>query len=406
MPDFSSLFSQDVQCMKYSAIRRMARYALRSDIISFAAGAPNVDTFPVEDIKAITASILENDFRGALQYGLTLGYVTLIEAVVDICRSQRSITASPDNIAITSGSQQALDLIGRLFLDPGDVVFLELPSYIGGISAFRNLQAELVGVRQASDGIEIEDLVAQIESCRRLGKRTKLIYVIPNFQNPTGVTIGLEKRKALLEVASRFGLLIVEDDPYGAVYFDPSFAAPLRTIKSLDSEGRVIYVSTFSKILAAGLRVAWIVAPASIIEKVDLAKQAMDLCGSMLDQRIVAECWRQGIIQRHLPKIREFYKSRCQVMLQTLQASMPSEVRWTKLAGGLFLWLTLPEQLDSEALLEDSIERARVTYVVGHPFFVDGKGQQTLRLAFSRETEDNIRAGIHNLSQVFRSHLE
>jgi 2-aminoadipate transaminase len=406
MNDYSSMFSQDVRCMKYSAIRRMARYALRSDIISLAAGAPNADTFPVEEIKAITASILEKDSKGALQYGLTLGYRGLIEAVMDLCRSRKSIEATMDQIAITSGSQQALDLIGRLFLDPGDVVFVELPSYVGGISAFRNLQAELVGVRQAGDGIEIEDLIAKVEACLRLGKRTKLIYVIPNFQNPSGVTISMEKRKGLIEVASRFDLLIVEDDPYGEVCFDASMAAQLRSIKSLDGADRVIYVSSFSKILSAGLRVAWMVASAPIIEKLDLAKQATDLCGSMLDQRIVAECWRRGVVRGHLPRIREFYRTRCRVMLKALQASMPPQVRWTEPAGGLFLWITLPEHLDSEVLLEEAIERAKVTYVFGHPFFVNGQGRQTLRLAFSRETEDNIRAGVHQLAQVFKSHLE
>jgi 2-aminoadipate transaminase len=406
MTDCTSLFSHDVHCMKYSAIRRMARIALRNDIISFAAGAPNAETFPVDEIKAIAAFILETDSKGALQYGLTLGYGRLIEAVVDFSHARKGMSVTPDQVAITSGSQQALDLIGRLFLDPGDVVFLELPSYIGGISAFRNLQAELVGVRQAADGILIEDLVARIEQCRRSGKRTKLIYVIPNFQNPSGLTISLEKRQALLEIASRFDLLIVEDDPYGDVYFDERISDQLLAIKSLDREGRVVYLSTFSKILSPGLRTGWIVASAPIIEKLDLVKQAADLCGSMLDQRIVAECWRQGVVQRNLPKIRQFYKARCQVMLESLQASMPAGVQWTQPAGGLFLWVTLPETLDSGALLEEAIERVQVTYVSGHPFYVNGEGRHTLRLAFSKESEDNIRAGIPKLAQVFRNHLE
>ena len=406
MADYSSLYSQDVHCMKYSAIRRMAPIALRTDIISFAAGAPNVETFPVDEIRAIAAFILETDSKGALQYGLTLGYAGLIEAVVDFCHTRKGMRLTPDQVAITSGSQQALDLVGRLFLDPGDVVFLELPSYIGGISAFRNFQAELVGVRQASDGIDIEDLVARIEQCRRSGKRTKLIYVIPNFQNPSGLTISLEKRKALLEVASRFELLIVEDDPYGEVYFDERISDQLVAIKSLDREGRVAYLSTFSKILSAGLRAGWIVAAAPIIERLDLAKQAADLCGSMLDQRIVAECWRRGVIRQHLPRIRQFYKARCQTMLESLQASMPAGVRWTRPAGGLFLWVTLPEILDSEALLEEAIERVQVTYVFGHPFYVNGQGRHTLRLAFSKESEDNIRAGIPKLAQIFRNHLK
>lgn len=406
MTDFDSLFSKDVSCMKYSAIRRMAKLASRQDIISFAAGAPNVDTFPVEDIRRITASILDSDSKAALQYGLTLGYSGLIDAVVEFCCRQKGMKASAEQVCITSGSQQALDLIGRLFLDPGDVVFMELPSYVGAISAFRNLQAETVGVRQMADGIDIEDLVAQMEACRKSGRRPKLLYVTPNFQNPSGITLSLEKRRLLVEVAERSGLIVVEDDPYGEVYFDAQIADGLRPIQTFGDENRVIYLSSFSKILAAGLRVGWIVAAPSVIEKLDLAKQATDLCGSMLDQRIVAECWRQGVVLRHLPVIREFYRARCEVMLEALAGAMPAPVRWTKPSGGLFLWVTLPEQLDSDLLLTEAVEQAQVAYVTGQPFFVNGKGHHTLRLAFSRETEDNIRAGISRLAQLFERHLE
>ncbi|MCI0421670.1 MAG: PLP-dependent aminotransferase family protein [Acidobacteria bacterium] len=406
MTEFAPLFSQDAACMQYSAIRRMAKFALHPGIISFAAGAPSAETFPAEDIRRITASILETDSRAALQYGLTLGYTGLIEVVVEFCRSRRSINAVAEEVCITSGSQQALDLVGRLFLDPGDAVFLELPSYIGAISAFRNLQAELVGVRQEPDGMEIQDLVDRIEGCQKSGRRAKLIYVIPNFQNPSGLTTSQEKRRAILEVAQRFGLLVVEDDPYGDMCFDPLTASGLAPMKSADVEGRVIYLSTFSKILAAGLRVGWIVAAKSIIAKVDLAKQSIDLCGSMLDQRIVAECCRQGVVERHLPKIRKFYKRKCQTMLDSLDAAMPPVVQWTRPAGGLFVWAALPDGFDSEVLLTEAIEQAKVTYVPGHPFHVNGAGRNTLRLAFSKESEDNIRAGIHRLAQVFKHHLE
>jgi 2-aminoadipate transaminase len=406
MTEFAPLYSQDVACMRYSAIRRMAKLAMQPDIIGFAAGTPSAETFPAEEIRRITASILETDAKGALQYGLTLGYAGLIDAVCHFSQARRTINCARDEICITSGSQQAVDLIGRLFLDPGDVVLVELPSYIGGISAFRNLQAELVGVRQAPDGIEIDDLVARIEACRREGKKTKLLYVIPNFQNPSGLTISPPKRRALLEVASRYGLLIIEDDPYGEVCFDPATASDLRPIKSMDTEGRVIYLSTFSKILAAGLRVGWIVAAKPVIEKLDLVKQSTDLCGGMLDQRIVAECLRLGVVERQLPRIREFYRQKCQVMLASLDQSMPSEIQWTRPAGGLFLWIELPESLDSEAILPEAIERARVIYVPGQPFHVDDAGRNTLRVAFSKESEDNIRAGIHRLAQIFKHHLE
>lgn len=406
MTEFAPLYSQDVACMQYSAIRRMAKLAMQPDIIGFAAGTPSAETFPVDEIRRIASSILEADAKAALQYGLTLGYAGLIDAVSSFSRSRRAIQSTTEEICITSGSQQALDLIGRLFLDPGDVVLVELPSYIGAIGAFRNLQAELVGVRQAPDGIEIEDLTARIEACQRAGKKVKLLYVIPNFQNPSGLTISSAKRRALLDVAARYGLLIVEDDPYGEVCFDPSMAPDLRPIKSMDTEGRVIYLSTFSKILAAGLRVGWIVAAKPVIEKLDLVKQSTDLCGSMFDQRIVAECLRQGVVERHLPGIREFYKQKCQVMLASLEQAMPHEVQWTRPAGGLFVWVVLPDLLNSEAILPESIEQARVIYVPGHPFHVNDTGRNTLRVAFSKESEDNIRVGIHHLAQVFKRHLE
>lgn len=406
MIDFAPLYSRDVACMRYSPIRRMAKLAMQPGIIGFAAGTPSATTFPAEEIRRIAGEILEKDAQGALQYGLTLGFAGLIDALNSFNKTRRGIDCTAEEVCIVSGSQQALDLIGRLFLDPGDVVLIELPSYIGGISAFRNLQAELVGVRQASDGIDIEDLVARIEACRVRGRNPKLLYVIPNFQNPSGITMSVEKRRALLDVAARYQLLIVEDDPYGEVCFDESLMPSLRPIKSMDTEGRVLYLSTFSKILAAGLRVGWIVAPRPVIEKLDLVKQSTDLCGSMLDQRIVAECLRQGVVDRHLPKIREFYRRKCRVMLESLEKAVLPGVQWTRPEGGLFLWITLPARLDSEALLSESIESARVAYVPGHPFYVDDAGRNTLRVAFSKESEDNIRVGIDRLAQVFRRHLE
>src|SRR5437773_5430812 len=200
--------------------------------------------------------------------------------------------------------------------------------------------------------------------------------------------------------------MIIEDEPYGEVYFDPSLPEELASIKSLDREGRVLYISSFSKILAPGLRTGWIVAPSQIIEKMDIAKQATDLCGSMLDQRIVAECWRRGIIQKHLPRIREFYRSKCQVMLDSLKCFMPSQVHWTRPTGGLFLWITLPATLNSEEILYTCLEQEKVAYVMGRPFHVNGDGANTLRLAFCKENEDNIREGIERLAKVFRSYLE
>jgi 2-aminoadipate transaminase len=405
MTNFERFFSADASVMQPSAIRQMAKLAFQPGMISFAAGAPNADTFPTEEIAEIASAVLASEGRTALQYGLTLGFRELINAVREVCALKRIPDVLPEQVAISSGSQQALDLIGRLFLDPGDIVFVELPSYIGAISAFRNLQARLVGVSQGEDGIEIPDLISAVERSRRDGMRAKMVYVIPNFQNPSGITLSLTKRQQLLEVAERYNLLIVEDDPYGEVYFDETLAEKRVPVKSFDRQGRVIYLSTFSKILAPGLRTGWIVASPQIIEKLEMAKQSVDLCGSTLDQWIVSQCWKRGVIQKRLPEIRRFYRSRCQIMLDSLQQSMPPVVRWTRPEGGLFLWVTLPQGHDSEPILDTCLE-ANVSYVIGQPFHVNGEGANTLRLAFSKESEDNIRVGIHRLARIFKSHLE
>jgi len=404
MINLNPLYSGDALVMQPSAIRKMAKLAFQPGMISFAAGAPNADTFPVTEISEVASFVLANEGKSALQYGLTLGFGSLIQAVVEFCAAKQ-ISAAPEQVAISGGSQQALDLIGRLLIDPGDVVFVELPSYVGAISAFRNLQAQLIGVRQGEDGIEITDLISEIERAHKAGLRTKLIYVIPNFQNPSGITLSLNKRQQLLEVAERYGLVIVEDDPYGEIYFDATLAERRTPIKAFDRQGRVIYLSTFSKILAPGLRIGWLVAPSQLIEKLEAAKQSTDLCGSTFDQRIVTECWKRGLIQRRLPEIRRFYRSRCQIMLEVLKQSMPSSIRWTEPQGGLFLWVTLPEGCNSEAILSACLE-ANVSYVIGRPFHVNGEGINTLRLAFSKESEDNIRVGIERLATVFQNHLE
>jgi len=404
--DLDRFLSGDARVMQYSAIRQMAKIASQPGMISFAAGAPNAETFPVQEIAEVASSLLAKDGKTALQYGLTLGFAGLVEAVVEFSTQKGIRDLGREQVAICSGSQQALDLIGRLIIDPGDVVFVELPSYIGAISAFRNLQARLIGVGQGEDGIEIDDLIKAIEGTRRSGMRAKMIYVIPNFQNPSGVTLSLAKRQQLLDVAEKHDLLILEDDPYGEVYFNKALAEKRLPLKSFDREGRVIYTSTFSKILAPGLRAGWILAAPRIVQKLDMAKQSTDLCGSMLDQRIVAECWKRGVIQTHLPEIREFYHSRCQVMLESLRKFMPNSVRWTEPEGGLFLWVTLPQNQNSEQLLDSCLKQASVSYVIGQPFHVNGEGSNCLRLAFSKESEDNIRVGIERLAKVFKSHFE
>ncbi len=253
--------------------------------------------------------------------------------------------------------------------------------------------------------MDLDNLTEKIETCQRRGHRPKLVYLIPNFQNPSGVSLSQAKRQQLVEIAHRQKILVIEDDPYGEIFFPDSGAARPAPVKAHDTYGNVIYVSSFSKILAPGLRTGWILAAPALIEKLELGKQASDLCGSMLDQRIVAECWKRGVIQKQLPAIRSFYRSKCQAMLDSLGQHMPPGVDWTTPDGGFFLWLTLPPALSSEDVLFNCIEQEKVSFVIGQPFHVDGTGTNTLRLAFSKESEDNIALGVKRLAGVLKSHL-
>ncbi|MCX6552427.1 MAG: PLP-dependent aminotransferase family protein, partial [Acidobacteria bacterium] len=289
MIDYDSFLSKAGAGMQGSAIRKMGVVAAGiPDIISFAPGYPDPAVFAWSEFRDITAELLSGTHVNALQYGPTRGYKPLLEALPVILAS-RGIRAGAEELLVTTGSQQGLDLMARILCDPGDVVIVELPAYTGAIAAFRDVQAELVGVRQEHDGIDLGDLEAVIVRERAAGKRVNCVYVVPNFQNPTGALISLEKRRGLLDIASRHHLLIIEDDPYGDLYFGENQAHLTRPIKADDAEGRVVYLSSFSKTLAPGFRVAWIVAPSSLAARLDVAKQAADLCTGSLDQRIVYE---------------------------------------------------------------------------------------------------------------------
>ncbi len=305
---------------------------------------------------------------------------------------------------MTTGSQQGIDLVARVLCDPGDVVLVELPSYTGAIAAFRGVQADLVGVRQGADGIDLDDLEAVIVRERAAGKRVNLLYVVPNFQNPTGLVIGLEKRRTLLDVASRHDLLIIEDDPYGDLYFDDADAGLTRPIKADDAGGRVVYLSSFSKTLAAGFRVAWIVAPGPLAAKFDVAKQASDLCSGSFDQRMVYQAWKRGVLAAGVPILRAHYRQKMETMQRAMRERLGSAVSWQQPRGGFFIWASLPEQLGGEELLPLALA-ARVVYVAGAAFFVDGSGRNTFRLSFSLPTTERIVEGVGRLADVIQRAL-
>jgi 2-aminoadipate transaminase len=398
MNDYTSYLSPMGRRLHESAIRRMGTVVARqTDVVSFAPGYPDPGSFPWEELREITQRLLTGTDHEVLQYGPTGGYAPLVEGIVPILEA-RAIAAGRDEILITTGSQQGLDLIARLFVTPGDVVLVELPAYTGAIAAFGNAQAQLFGVRQEPDGVSLEDLDEVCQRQRAAGRRVNLLYVVPNFQNPTGMLLSLEKRRRLLEWAQRRDVLIVEDDPYGSLYFDDvTRPEETRSIRADDSSGRVIYLSSFSKTLVPGLRVGWVVAPASLIDRLETAKQSVDLMSGSLDQRIVHEAIRGGAIERLAPRLRELYRRKRDVMEAALRAEVGDRLRWTQPRGGFFLWATLPEGQDDVALLGRALEQ-RLVFVIGSAFFVDGTGHDRIRLSFSAPTPERIQEGARRLA--------
>ena len=383
-----------------NAIRKLTLLLGSKEVISLAAGAPSFETFPLEELAEISARVIRERGRIALQYGPTRGQTALVEAVAAILRARGIESCNASQIVMTTGSQQGLDLIARVILDPGDVALVELPSYIGGIIALHNAQAEMVGVRQDDGGIVINDLREKVDRMRSEGRRVKCIYTIPNFQNPSGVTLAAERRNELIDIADEHDLLIIEDDAYFDLHFteDASRLVPLAALRP----DRVVYLGTFSKVLAPGLRTAWLRAPEKLAAKVELAKEGADLSSSVLDQSIVIEAIREGLIERRLPELRQFYKIRCAAMLDALERFAPAGSRWTKPIGGFFILMELAAGTDATAMLLDAIESG-VAYVPGQPFFVDHSGANTLRLAYSKESTAAIVDGVERMCRVFQS---
>ena len=405
MIDYDRFLSKAALKSQGSAIRKMGVMAVRvRDMISFAPGYPDPAVYAWEEFREIASELLTGRDGTVLQYGPTRGHKPLIEACLEILAS-RDIRATIEQVLITTGSQQGIDLIGRVLLDPGDVVLLELPAYTGAIAAFKNTGAALVGVRQEADGIDIEDLERAVARERAAGRTIRCLYLVPNFQNPTGLLLSLEKRKRLLDWASRANLLIVEDDPYGALYFeDSATSVDTRPLKADDGEGRVIYLSSFSKTLAPGFRVAWMVAPEPIASKLDLFKQTQDLMTPALDQHVIYEAYRRGILTSRLPMLRKFYQEKRTVMQDELRAQLGDLITWPEPKGGFFLWATLPAHCSTDDMLPRAIEQ-RVIYVAGSAFFIDGTGANILRLSFSLPTKEKIVEGVQRLTRVVKEEL-
>ncbi|HEY59592.1 MAG TPA: PLP-dependent aminotransferase family protein [Anaerolineae bacterium] len=391
------------QRMKGSAIRELLKFSEIPNMISFAGGLPAPEVFPIEKFKEACITVLEENGPQSLQYGSTDGYLPLREMIAKHS-ARYGIEVTAENIIITSGSQQALDLLGKVFINPGDHVLVESPTYLGALQAWKAYQAEFLSVPLDNDGI-ITDALEE-----RLRAGPKFIYVLPNFQNPTGVTLSYERRLHLIELADKYGVPIIEDDPYGQLRYEGEHLSPAvvldsqtRVQKSCYS-GNVIYLSTFSKILAPGIRVAWVIAPPEIISKLNLAKQGADLHTASFNQMVVHEIGRYGFLDSHVKLIRNVYKERRDVMFDTLEEHMPEEVIWTHPQGGLFLWATLPEYIDTNELLKEAV-KTNVAFVPGNSFFPQGGGKNTMRLNFSYPIPEKTNDGIGRLAKVIKQSL-
>jgi 2-aminoadipate transaminase len=383
-----------------SAIRRMGTVAVRRpDVISFAAGYPAAELFPLDELRAIAADLLAGG-GDTIQYGPTSGYAPLVAALVEEM-ARREVTVSPPELLVTTGSQQGLDLIARVLVAPDDAVVVEAPTFTGAISAFGNARPRcMAAVRQDDEGIDLDDLARVTARLLRDGTPPKLLYVVPNFQNPTGRLLPQGRRRALLAWAEQHDCLIVEDDPYGALLFEGEVPpGAVRPLKADDESGRVIYLSSFSKTLAPGFRVGWMAAAAPLVERFEIAKQAGDLASGSLDQRIACEAMRRGVVDRLVPRLRAEYRARRDALIASLTARLGDRLSWVVPHGGFFLWATLPPGEHDEALLERALEEG-VIFVSGSAFFVDGSGHDTIRLAFSAAREAEIDEGVARLARA------
>ncbi|MCZ2127735.1 MAG: PLP-dependent aminotransferase family protein [Anaerolineales bacterium] len=397
-------FAHRAQSMKSSVIRELLKLTEQPDIISFAGGLPAPEVFPLKEFEEACERVLTLHGATALQYGATDGYLPLREMIARHTERYK-LSATPANILITSGSQQALDFIGRLFINRGDRILVESPTYLGALQAWNAYGAQYVAVPVDEHGMIVEEL----EKALRAGP--KFIYVLPNFQNPYGATLSLERRQMLVKLADQYGVPIVEDDPYGQLRYSgehlPSVAyldAQYRENGDHEYTGNVIYLSTFSKLLAPGLRLAWVVAPPNVIQKMVMAKQAADLHTSSFNQMAAYEVGKGGFIDEHVKAIRSVYKERRDVMLEMMDEFFPEEMRWTKPEGGMFLWGMMPEGADAAKVLESAIQR-KVAFVPGTAFHPDGGGANTMRLNFSYSSPELIREGIARLGATLKEAL-
>ncbi|UCF12783.1 MAG: PLP-dependent aminotransferase family protein [Thermoplasmatales archaeon] len=401
MENINRLYSDRAGKMRKSEIRELLKVSQDPEIISFAGGLPNPQSFPIQDLQGVVQTVLDHHGRTALQYGTTQGLDELRENIAERSRKD-GIDVTADNIIITSGSQQALDTVGKIFLNPGDIPLVGLPTYLGGINAFRSYEANLIGIPLDQDGMIIDALEEKIKELLKENFVPKFIYSVPTFQNPASVVMPESRRKKLIDVASEYDLVIVEDDPYGKLRFD---IPHIRPIKAFDDEGRVIYMSTFSKILSPGFRLAWTIASEELTRKMIICKQALDLCTNTFTQFIANEFINSGSLDLHIMKLCEMYKPKRDIMINAMGKYFPDGCVCNKPKGGMFAWVTLPEGIDTEILFLDALKE-KVAYVHGKAFCVDGSGGRSMRLNFSYSTNEQLEEGMKRLGAVIDKKLK
>lgn len=385
-----------------TSIIGLLKLAERPDVISFAGGLPDPKSFPLPRIKEATDWVLDNEGPASLQYGPTAGYTNLREWIAARMGTIDKVSLTADHLMITSGGLEAIDLVAKAFINQGDTVIVEAPSYLAALHTFRSYQAELVDVPIDRNGLDVERLEVSLQDLARRGIKPKFIYTIATFQNPAGVSLSTERRRRLVEVADKYGVPILEDAPYAELRYE---GEPLPSLVSMNPEG-VIFVNTFSKIFGPGIRLGWIAAPPAVIAQFCQCKQGTDQCSSTIGQRIVYEYGKRGYIDRQVAESIPIYREKRDRTLSALERAMPPGVEWTHPAGGFYLWVTLPDGVDSVPMLAWGIENEKVAYVAGPPFYMDGRGANQLRLCYSFLEADQIEDGVGRLGRVISHHIE
>ncbi len=396
---YASLFAQRTTVMKSSAMRDLMALIERRDVISLAGGLPDTSTFPPESLASLMGTVAAQSCARALQYGPTEGLAVVKRCIAQVMGAE-GMDIDPDEVLVTTGGQQVIDLVCKTLVDPGDVVVTEAPTYPGAVPTFGAYQADVVQVTMDRDGMQIDELRRTLAQLGADGRRPKFIYTVPNFHNPAGVTMSLERRRELVALAAERELLVLEDNPYGLLRYE---GEPLPTLYSLDRDF-VIYASTFSKILSPGVRLGWTAAPAPVLAKMNIGKQASDLCSSSISQYFVSAYFDSGPWEDYVRSLIEIYRRRRDVMLDALAEHFPREAHWTHPQGGLFIWATLPAYIDTTDLLARALQE-HVAFVPGRAAFVDGRGGSSMRLNFSGVGEEEIREGMRRIGEVVREQV-